>query len=123
MPMRRLSIGTSARPTRIELIIAERFRRKQNALSPRRWHPALTCWICAELIRQWQPFNFDHMVPMSKGGRRGRANKAYTHVLCNSVKGDQHPFFLRTAAEREAVRARVRPDVYRRLERVWAGED
>lgn len=123
MPMRRPPIGTSARLSRIELIIAERFRRKQNALSPRRWHPTLACWICGELIRQWQPFNWDHMVPMSKGGRRGRANKTYTHVLCNTVKGDRHPFFLRTVEERAAARALIRPVVYERLLRVWAGTE
>jgi len=58
---------------------------------------------------------------MSKGGRRGKANKTFTHTLCNSVKGDRYPFNLRTPAEREAVRAVVSERTYARLERTWRG--
>ncbi len=96
--------------------------RPHGALSPRRWFPAMTCCICGERVRQWQPFSFDHIIPMAKGGPKGRRNKGFAHVLCNSVKGDRHPFSLRTPAEREAVRAWVRPETYARLLLVWAGQ-
>lgn len=107
---------------RIAHIVADRFARKANAQSPRRWFPGMTCSICGEGIRQWQVFNFDHVVPMSAGGARGRRNKRYAHVLCNSIKADRHPFSLRTRVEREAVRARVKPATYARLLDVWAGK-
>ncbi len=81
----------------------------------------MMCGICCEFIRPWQPYNIDHEVPMSRGGRRGKINKQYAHQLCNSVKGDRYPFSLRTPEEREAVRALVQPATYCKLQRVWAG--
>ena len=93
-----------------------------GSLSARRWRPGLTCSICGELIRRWQAFNHDHVVPMSLGGRKGKANKQLTHLLCNSVKGDRYPFSMRTPTERAAVRRWVKPETYQRLLRVWAGE-
>jgi len=107
---------------RVRIVILDRRARRQNAQSPRRWFPGMTCAICGEGIRQWQAFNHDHQLPMAKGGAKGRKNKQYTHVLCNSVKGDRYPFSLRTQAEREAVRNRVRPETYAKLQRIWAGE-
>lgn len=70
----------------------------------------------------WQRFNWDHEIPVSKGGRRGRLNRRIAHCLCNSVKGDRYPFSLRTKAEREAFKAHVLPRTYRRLQRIWNGE-
>lgn len=102
--------------------MVDRFRHNNGALSRRLWYPGMACSICGEPIRPWQLFNRDHVIPMSAGGRKGRENKAYAHVLCNSVKGDRHPFSLRTPAEREAVRALVKPATYERLLRTWAGE-
>lgn len=81
----------------------------------------MACSICGEPVRQWQQFNWDHGVPVSLGGKRGRSNKAYAHCLCNAVKGNRHPFSLRTAAERDAVRARVRPQTWQQLCLIWAG--
>lgn len=112
----------SSRISRVERIIADRRRRKMNALSPARWYPGMHCWICWSPITREQRFNFDHKIPMSQGGARGRRNKAYTHVLCNTVKGDRYPFFLRTPAERDAVRQSIRPDLFERLQRLWSGE-
>jgi hypothetical protein len=86
------------------------------------WFPGMTCSICGTPIRQWQWFNWDHDIPMARGGRRGRANKRYAHLLCNSVKGDRWPFSLRTPEERRAVQALVHPRTYQRLTRIWRGE-
>lgn len=97
-------------------------QRHSNAQHPRRWHPLLDCSICGELIRRWQPFNFDHEIPMARGGRRGKVNKRPAHQLCNAVKGDRYPFSLRTSQDRLAVQARVTVRTYRRLQAVWRGE-
>lgn len=107
---------------RVPIVLLDHIHRAHGALSPRRWYPGMTCSICGERIRQWQPFNFDHAVPISRGGRRGMANKFFAHCLCNAVKGDRYPFSLRTPAEREAVREWVTPRTWRRLVGVWAGE-
>lgn len=97
--------------------------REVGALSYRRWFPGMTCGICGELIRIWQSFNQDHIVPMSRGGKRGKVNKVYAHCLCNAVKGDRYPFSLRTLADREAVWDLVSERTYDKLMRVWAGEN
>ncbi len=95
--------------------------REPGAQSPRLWFPQMRCAICGERVCRWQPFNFDHAVPMSLGGKRGKKNKQFAHALCNSVKNNRHPFSLRTVEEREAVRLLVRPETYSRLQQVWAG--
>lgn len=95
-----------------------------GGLGPEHWRYGMCCCICGSAIQPWQRFNWDHQVPMAKGGRRGRANKDYAHVVCNSVKGDRWPFSLRTEQDRDAVRAWVKPRVWRRLQRIWnGGED
>lgn len=81
----------------------------------------MVCNICGERIRQWQAWSFDHEVPISRGGRRGKINKKPAHLLCNSVKGDAWPFSLRTPVEREAIRGVVHPRTYDRLVQVWSG--
>lgn len=107
---------------RIAIVVLEPPARVPGAANPRRWYPGMACHICAEQIRQWQPFNHDHVIPMSLGGRRGKINKAFAHVLCNSVKGNRYPFHMRTAAERAAARTLVTEATYERLERTWRGE-
>lgn len=102
--------------------LVEHLASQQNALSPRRWVPGNFCSICGTYIFSVQSFNWDHEIPMSRGGRRGRPNKRFAHLLCNSVKGDRFPFSLRTPAEREAARAFVRPQTYRKLQKIWKGE-
>jgi len=82
---------------------------------------AAFCHICWESIYPWQPLNWDHVVPMAKGGARGVKNKRLTHEICNTVKGDQIDFYLRTEAEREAIRLLVKPATYARLVRAWNG--
>ncbi len=116
-----LRIRTHRPPLRI-VVFEGQWTQRDNAQNPRRWFPGMACSICGEYIRLWQPFNFDHHVPLAKGGAKGRKNKRFTHVLCNTIKGDRHPFSLRTPAEREAIRPFVRPEVYAKLLRVWAGE-
>ncbi len=113
-----------ARKPRIKLPYADLIRPRADTVSlgPRHWQPGAVCPICGEAIRMWQQYNWDHQVPMSQGGARGRRNKYLAHLLCNSVKGNSYPFSLRTAADRDAVRARVKPALYARLERVWRGE-
>ncbi len=110
------------RRRRIAVIVLEPPERVHGSLSPRRWAPNLRCGICGEKIHRWQPFNVDHVVPMSLGGKRGKTNKVFAHLLCNSVKGNRHPFSLRTPSEREAVRALVSPVTYERLRRTWSGQ-
>jgi len=92
------------------------------AQDPRHWFEGMSCSICGTTVWPWQEFNYDHGQPVSRGGRRGRINKAFAHVLCNSVKADRFPFSLRTAADREAVRRFITPRTFRRLQRIWAGE-
>lgn len=93
--------------------------RETAGLAIDKWYPC-ACAICGDPVRPWQIFNWDHIVPMSRGGPRGRINKALAHQLCNAVKGNRHPFSLRTAAEREAVADLVSPRTYRKLQRLWA---
>lgn len=97
-------------------------RYEHGSLDHRHWYAGITCSICGTLIEPWQHFNWDHDVPLAAGGKRGRANKRFAHCICNSVKGDQYPFSMRTAEEREAVRAWVRPVTWDRLQRTWNGE-
>lgn len=87
----------------------------------RRWHPSVACRICGESIHLWQRFNFDHFVPVSKGGRKGRINKHLAHSLCNAVKGNRHPFSLKTTAEREQIRPYLREQTWLALCRIWDG--
>lgn len=98
-------------------------RPRQGAQKLKRWYPGALCSICGEHIHVWQRFNFDHIVPVSRGGKRGKVNKALAHCLCNAVKGAQYPFSMRTPAERDAVRAQVTTRTWRRLNRIWRGED
>ncbi len=86
----------------------------------RRWRPHLLCRICGCTIHMWQRFNFDHRVPLSKGGR-GRVNKHLAHSLCNAVKGNRHPFSLRTETDRARLRPFVRTETWDALCRIWAG--
>jgi hypothetical protein len=113
-----------ARKPRINLPYADLIKPRTDTVSlgPRYWRPGAVCPICGEPIRMWQQYNWDHQVPMSQGGARGRKNKYLAHMLCNSVKGNTYPFSLRTPADRAALRARVKPALYARLERVWRGE-
>lgn len=105
----------------VKVATSERFVQPQGALSPRLWFPGMTCSICGTAIRQWQQFNWDHDIPISRGGPRGRRNKRHAHLLCNSVKGNRHPFSLRAPADREAIRVWVKPSTYAKLQQVWAG--
>lgn len=91
------------------------------ALSPRLWRPGLFCSICGTAIAWGQNFSWDHDPPVSKGGR-GRRHRRLSHTICNSVKGCQSPFSLRTEEEREAIRAQVTPRTYGKLVRTWRGE-
>lgn len=87
----------------------------------RRWKPGSCCVICGEKIFPFQSFNFDHLIPMAQGGKRGRGNKYLAHTICNMVKGSRWPFWLRTTEERLAVKRQVRKETYERLCRAWEG--
>lgn len=87
----------------------------------RRWKRGLCCRICGCTIHMWQRFNFDHSVPVSRGGRRGRINKHLAHSLCNAVKGNRHPFSLKRPEEREQIRPYLREQTWLALCRIWAG--
>lgn len=96
-------------------------RVSQDSLSTRRWHPGSVCSICGEKIYCYQPFNYDHKVPVSKNGKRGRANKFLAHCICNVVKGNQHPFELRTKDQRQAIKKQVSAATWVKLQRAWQG--
>lgn len=81
----------------------------------------MLCTICGESIRQWQRWSWDHVIPMSRGGRRGKSNKAPAHVLCNCIKGDRYPFAMKTTAERQYIKSRVSPQTWARLCMIWSG--
>jgi len=90
-------------------------------LNKRHWQPGTLCMICGEKILPYQAFNWDHLIPMSRGGERGKSNKFLAHAICNAVKGNRWPFFLRTNSERQAVRKRVTPKTWAALMRAWLG--
>lgn len=92
-----------------------------RATSRRHWKPGSICVICGEKIYSFQQFNWDHLIPMSRGGQRGRNNKYRTHVICNAVKGNKWPFWLRTENEREQVRRKVREKTWLALCAAWEG--
>lgn len=91
------------------------------ALNSAHWREGLDCSICGSPITALQSCNWDHDPPRSRGGR-GRRDRNLAHCLCNAVKGDQHPFSLRTPEQRAAIATRVTARTYRRLQRIWAGE-
>src|SRR3954471_3388529 len=93
----------------------------QDAQPNRRWQPGAVCSICGETIYSYQRFNFDHEVPMFKGGGRGRANKRLAHCICNAVKADRYPFSMRTMQERALVRSMVSESIWALLLRAWRG--
>jgi hypothetical protein len=97
------------------------YTRDGSASNPRHWKPGSLCIICGEKIFPYQRFNFDHLIPMSRGGPRGRSNKYLSHLICNMVKGDRWPFWLRTNSERLAVRKHVKPKTWEALQRAWKG--
>lgn len=47
------------------------------------------CGICQEYIKG--PFQVDHIVPLSKGGKHSYANCQATHPACNQRKGNKCP--------------------------------
>lgn len=91
------------------------------ARDKRHWKPGVVCIICGEKIYHFQRFNYDHLIPMSRGGARGRSNKYLAHVVCNMVKGSQWPFWLRNNDERMKVRSQVSLAVWAALCRAWRG--
>lgn len=92
-----------------------------NSVHRRRWKPGSVCIICGEKIYSYQRFNWDHLIPMAKGGHRGRSNKFLAHAICNAVKGDQWPFWLRSNEERQRVRNGVSDRTWQALLRAWYG--
>lgn len=79
------------------------------------------CFLCWEAIYPWQDYNWDHVVPMSRGGARGKRNQRLTHTICNSVKGNEVDFFLRTEQQRQLVLDRCTERIRVRLQRAWNG--
>lgn len=96
---------------------------RPHALPLKFWIPGVCCSICGERIEQFQAFNWDHELPMSLGGPRGRRNKALAHVLCNSVKQSRHPFSMKTAEEREFIRHYIKKATYAKLVELWSGRE
>lgn len=57
-------------------------------LRKRMWNTDSTCKLCNEPIVSFRDSSIDHIIPRSKGGRKGN-NLQLAHRLCNSNKGDQ----------------------------------
>jgi 5-methylcytosine-specific restriction endonuclease McrA len=45
------------------------------------------CHLCREKIDGREDLNFDHVVPLSRGGAHSMANISPSHALCNNRKG------------------------------------
>jgi hypothetical protein len=44
------------------------------------------CWYCQEILKPWQSFSIDHVIPRSKGGTDELCNLVPCCRHCNSVK-------------------------------------
>lgn len=46
----------------------------------------MTCWICTQPIRSFEHLDFDHVVPLSRGGEHSSSNIRPSHAWCNVWK-------------------------------------
>ena len=55
------------------------------------WKNGRRCAICGRKIRSLDELTVDHIVPLSKGGKRVLKNCQLAHKTCNSCKNDTMP--------------------------------
>ena len=55
------------------------------------WEHGKRCAICGKKIRSFEELTVDHIVPISKGGKKVIENCQLAHKSCNSRKNDIMP--------------------------------
>lgn len=55
------------------------------------WEKGKRCAICGKKIKSFDELTVDHIVPISKGGKRVLENCQLAHKSCNSRKSDTMP--------------------------------
>lgn len=79
-----------------------RKRKKGNRGALRHWNPNRRqkvkkrlydrdggiCHLCDRIVIWTEEVSFDHVIPLSKGGRKGAANLKLAHISCNNKRGD-----------------------------------
>lgn len=83
---------------RLAAQIAARYRAKKNGVN---FEPVSHedvwerdqghCYLCDKKIRSLKEANFDHIIPISRGGAHTFENLAATHARCNQRKNDKLP--------------------------------
>ena len=65
---------------------------KNNAIKLRLlWENGKRCAICGKMIESVDDLTVDHIVPISKGGKRTIENCQLAHKSCNCSKSDAMP--------------------------------
>ena len=82
-----LRLGTRARHAKIRGQVI-----KEQIIN---WHTRI-CGICDELIDK--QFEYDHIIPLSKGGTHETANVQLAHRYCNRSKKDRTNFKINKTA-------------------------
>ncbi len=67
------------------------------------------CYLCGFEIETVEDASWDHIIPLSKGGKDSEDNLALTHYSCNSEKGDLSPFVYRIFRFLNFALFKVRP--------------
>ncbi|MBR2741226.1 HNH endonuclease [Candidatus Saccharibacteria bacterium] len=55
------------------------------------WENGKRCAICGKMIESVDDLTVDHIIPISKGGKREISNCQLAHKSCNSRKSDIMP--------------------------------
>lgn len=82
-----------ANPERMREIFARRRARKHGAIVSKADYAAIlaefgmVCHICGQDIEFLDDLNFDHVIPLAKGGPHSAENIRPSHALCNQQKG------------------------------------
>ena len=55
------------------------------------WENGKRCAICGKKIKHYEDLSVDHIVPISKKGKKTIHNCQLAHKWCNSMKSDHMP--------------------------------
>lgn len=72
------------------------------------------CGICDQAIAEGSDFDYDHIIPIAKGGAHSTNNLQMAHPICNRRKSDRMSFEL---TEDDKAEALARPNIYSRQKR------